>query len=122
MSKCSDVKNGHFVPKAYLKSFSDNDHKVECLFKQSGRIHRVSIDKICAKRYMYAKTGTDSEIDNSIEHMFSDFEGTILRNTIDDIKGLPYNVIYGDFCTHIVDAIRPKIIHATLVQLLRSLN
>ncbi len=122
MSKHSDVKNGHFVPRVYLKSFADNDYKVKCLFKQSGQIRHIVIDKICTKRYMYAKTGEDGKIDNSIEHMFSDFESTVLRDTIDEIKSLPYNVMYGNYCTHIADTIKPKIIRMILVQLLRGLK
>lgn len=122
MSKHSDVKNGHFVPKAYLKSFADDDGKVECLFRQSGQICHITMDKICTKKHMYAKTGEDGKIDNSIEHMFSDFESTVLRDTIDEIKALPYNVVYGNYCAHIADTIKPKIVQVTLVQLLRGLK
>lgn len=122
MPKCSDVKNGHFVPRVYLRSFADNNQTVECLFKRSGQVHHITIDKICTKRYMYAKTSEDGEIDNSVEYMLSDFEGASLRNAIDEIKALPYNVFYGGYCTHVADVLKPKIIHIILVQLLRGLK
>lgn len=119
----NDVINGHFVPRVYLKSFTNGkDDKVMCLFKDNSTIGMTSTNKICVKRYMYTQIDETGHKDNSVEHAFSDFESNELHDTIDSIKGLPYNVIHGGYYEYLPNELKTKIIRTTLVQAIRGLK
>lgn len=68
----------HYVPKCYLKQFSEQEDKAYfayCLFKKTNVLKRINIDKICAVNDLYELVVFDEYVDrNIIEDGFVDLE------------------------------------------------
>ena len=79
------TKRQHYVPKAYLKEFSFDEHKVPhvyAVFPKSKESVSVSIEKICCQSYLYDQIAIDPDSEahifaapNEIESFFSIIEG-----------------------------------------------
>ena len=59
----------HYVPKCYLKQFSEQEDKAYfayCLFKKTNVLKRINIDKICAVNDLYELVVFDEYVDRNI--------------------------------------------------------
>lgn len=64
-----DYANNHFVPKFYLKNFSNNSKSIGMAeISNQKLVENASIDKVASKKYLYGK-------DNNIEGTLCQFEG-----------------------------------------------
>lgn len=79
-------KNQHYVPKFYLKLFSNDQKTIQTFNLKRQKSYQTSIDHICSKPYFYSKS-------QEIENALSSLEGShaeIIKNVVNS-QAFPVN-------------------------------
>ena len=89
------IKRQHYVPRHYLKAWSNKNESIQTLLKLQNKINNIKLTGVCQERYFY-KVNTLSnddinKLNNFIDDLFKEF-GELKNNYKFFIKLLSFIV------------------------------